>query len=467
VIFNSLEFAVFLPTVLIVYWLLPHRLQNLLLVAASYAFYAAWDYRFLGLLVVSTGTDYAVGLGLGRARSNLRRKLLLAFSLVVNLGILGFFKYANFFVESATDLLSSTGVEANPHLLGVILPVGISFYTFQTLSYTFDVYRREVEPCHDLAAFAAYVAFFPQLVAGPIERAGHLLPQMRQPRRRPTRPQITSALHLIGAGLLKKVVLADGVAPFADRSFADPSGPTLALWVGALAFAIQIYGDFSGYTDIARGSARLLGIDLMENFRQPYLSRNITEFWQRWHISLSSWLRDYLYIPLGGNRGGRLNTYRNLLVTMLLGGLWHGAGWTFVIWGVIHGLWLAGHRWLREVRSTPDSDELRLRDAPRILMTFVTVTLVWVPFRAKDFGTAIDYVSGMFSLHAGAPSADALTLVAAGALAVLATDVMSRERHARPVVMPAPIRGLAYGGSLVLLVVFSGSESVPFIYFQF
>jgi alginate O-acetyltransferase complex protein AlgI len=347
--FNSVTFVVFFAVVLGIYWKAPPRWRNPILLVSSYVFYGWWDWRFLGLLMISTGVDFTIGRRLHASTNDRRRLQLLVTSLVVNLGILGAFKYFGFFVDGAVDLLTSLGIEASPTTLEILLPVGISFYTFQTISYTFDIYRRRIEPTNDLIAFGTYVSYFPQLVAGPIERAQHLMPQiLNSARPFPDDSGRREAARLILVGLIKKVVLADGVARLANDAFdqAD-SASAVVLIVGVVAFGIQIYGDFSGYTDIARGVSKLLGIELIVNFTQPYLSRNITEFWRRWHISLSDWLRDYLYIPLGGNRSGTLATYRNLMITMLLGGLWHGASWNFVIWGGLHGAYLVIHKLVR------------------------------------------------------------------------------------------------------------------------
>jgi len=326
--FNSFQFFVFLPVVLGTYWLLRRRHhQNLLLLVASYVFYGWWDYRFLSLLAISTVADFAIAQAMNRTESDRIRRRWLFASLGVNLGILGFFKYFNFFVDSAVSVLNSLGLSAHAPTLSIVLPVGISFYSFQTLSYAFDVYRRRLPAERNIITFGLYVAFFPQLVAGPIERAQRLLPQFQAERHRPSPMEVWSGSWLILIGLFKKIVLADGLAMVVQDRFTDPTGHgALSLLLGVYAFSIQIYGDFSGYSSIARGTSRLFGIELMRNFEQPYLSTNITQFWRTWHISLSTWLMDYLYIPLGGSQRGRRRTYINLMLTMLLGGLWHGAG---------------------------------------------------------------------------------------------------------------------------------------------
>ncbi len=332
-LFNSFEFFLFLPCVLLLYYVLSQGYQNAFLLAASYFFYGFWDYRFLSLLVISTVVDFICGQKIHRAVQSQARRFWLTLSVCTNLGLLGFFKYFNFFCESFTVFLDRFGLSVSSPVLYVVLPVGISFYTFQTMSYTIDIYRRQAEPTRDFLSFALYVAYFPQLVAGPIERSTRLLPQILTCRR-VDNEMISDGARLILTGYIQKVFIADSVAPYVDKAFQAPNGLAWsALLMSLYLFSIQIYCDFAGYSNIARGVSKLLGIDLMVNFRQPYLSTNITAFWRHWHISLSAWLKDYLYIPLGGNRHGRLNTYRNLMLTMLLGGLWHGASWTFVVWG--------------------------------------------------------------------------------------------------------------------------------------
>jgi alginate O-acetyltransferase complex protein AlgI len=460
--FNSWAYLVFLPTVLAAYWLLPRTWRVPALLVASYVFYGWWDYRFLALIWISTIVDFWVGRRLSVTEPNRARRRLLAVSLVVNLGILGFFKYWGFFVESASDLLGSFGFDPDPAVLSVILPVGISFYTFQTMSYTIDIYRRQLEPEQNLTRFALFVAFFPQLVAGPIERASRLLPQIREiPERIRTKVDWRGAGALIARGLFRKVVIADGVAPIVNEVFATPNrygGITLA--VGVVAFSLQIYGDFAGYTDIARGSARLFGVELMENFKFPYSSQGFSEFWRRWHISLSTWLRDYLYIPMGGNQGSRLETARNLMITMLLGGLWHGAGWGFVIWGGLHGLYLLLERvafWVRGARPSFPS-----------WLVFIVVSLTWIPFRAATSTTAVEVVTGLADPLGGAQLTFAPITVALLGLASLVLDRSDVEGRVNPLTQNPPlVRGLAYGFAVVMVLMFWPEVSPPFIYFQF
>src|SRR5262245_51261306 len=353
-VFNSLHFIWFFVVVYGAYRLLPHRAQNWLLLAASYYFYAAWDWRFLGLLLGSTIVDYSCALALARTEVPVRRRLLLCLSLGFNLTMLGFFKYFNFFADNLHIVFGALGWNLDFVTLRVLLPVGISFYTFVTMSYVIDVYRREIPPTRDLVDFAVFVAFFPHLVAGPILRASRLLSQIDAPRVI-TRDQVRDGLWLITWGYFQKIFVADHLAGVVNGVF-DPAAhpPGINVLLGTYAFAFQIYGDFAGYSNIARGTSKLMGIELVENFRFPYLVRTPQAFWRNWHISLSTWLRDYLYIPLGGNRGSAWQTNRNLLLTMVLGGLWHGAAWTFVLWGLYHGLLLvafrAGARWFASRR---------------------------------------------------------------------------------------------------------------------
>lgn len=403
-LFNSLDFAVFLPLVFILYWLVFARSlnrQNLFLLVVSYVFYAWWDWRFLSLIALSTVVDYIVGLQLAKTAVPRRRKVLLWVSLGVNIGLLGFFKYYNFFVDSWLDAWAALGVPMHASTLQLILPVGISFYTFQTLSYTLDVYRNKIAPTGNLIQFAAFVSFFPQLVAGPIERAAHLLPQFQKARTFDSSFAM-SGVYLVVWGLFKKMVLADNCAFFVNQLF-DASGQYSAaeLFLGTLLFAFQIYGDFSGYSDIAIGVARLFGFSLMTNFLFPYFSRDIAEFWRRWHISLSTWFRDYLYIPLGGSRGSRPLVARNVFLVFLISGLWHGANWTFVVWGGMHALLfmplLLLHRHRRHVGAVP----LQWRAVPKIMGTFVLVCLSWIFFRADSITQAFGIVKRIVSFEAG------------------------------------------------------------------
>jgi len=479
-LFNSWVFVGFLAIVLPLYYLLPLRGQNILLLGASYVFYGAWDWRFLGLLALSTLMDFSIGIAIDRSPTPRRRRALLVMSVIVNLSILGFFKYWNFFVESAAALLSSAGLEPNIPMLRIVLPVGISFYTFQTLGYTIDVYRRDTPASRNLLSYALYVSYFPQLVAGPIERITRLLPQLE--RARTVTPQmIHSGAQLILWGFVKKVAIADSLGVHANRIFDQPEGAHgVELWLGLYCFALQIYADFSGYTDIARGVSRLFGVELMLNFRQPYLSRNITEFWRRWHISLSTWLRDYLYVPLGGNRRGPARQYLNLILTMLIGGLWHGAAWTFVVWGGLHGLYLAVHRFATGGGRIGDAAAPRttlgwLSYTVSVIVTFHLVCLAWVWFRAADAAAAVTYTRGLFHLSA---SLDGKSLFDSGIVQALAfygvlsllIDLPCRLRDREtPFIETHPwiLRSVGYATALFILAFVREGESDAFIYFQF
>lgn len=391
-IFNSTPFAVFFVLIFLLYWF-PLRkkllLQNIFLLLSSYLFYAWWDWRFLSLILLSSLTDYWVGRQLGKAEDEKKRKIWLGLSLFVNLGILCTFKYFNFFADAMQDLLGQFGVEAHWTTLQVILPVGISFYTFQTLSYTIDVYRKKVKPTRKIIPFFAFVAFFPQLVAGPIERAASLLPQFHKARRFDYALAVSGA-RLVLYGLFKKVVIADRLAPMVDLVFAEPtafSGGAVVL--ATLAFALQIYCDFSGYSDIAIGTARLLGFRLMDNFKTPYFATSFRAFWRRWHISLSTWFRDYVYIPLGGNQRSLPRVYLNVMLTFVLSGLWHGANYTFVFWGFLHGLFLLlemGNRQFNLIKWS-------LPGFIKGIFVFVLVCLAWIFFRAATIHDAFYMIS--------------------------------------------------------------------------
>ena len=413
-IFNSLEFAIFLPIVFFLYWLILGRMrkaQNGFLVLASYVFYGWWDWRFLILIFASSLVDYLVGLGLGKVADNkvTTRKIMLSISLFANLGLLGIFKYYNFFVESLSEAVTLFGQQLDVTTLSWVLPIGISFYTFQTLSYSIDVYRKKMEAVHDPVAFFAYVSFFPQLVAGPIERASHLVPQFMKPRAF-SYNHASDGLRQILWGLFKKMVIADNCAVLVNQIFDTPeSYPGSILALGAILFAFQIYGDFSGYSDIAIGTARLFGFDIMRNFAYPYFSRDIAEFWRRWHISLSSWFKDYLYIPLGGSRTKPWKIYRNIAVIFLVSGFWHGANWTFIAWGALHALsffpLLISKK--NRLHITPIAEGRRLptgRELFQIFCTFTIVCVAWVFFRADSLTDAFTYLwRAISTIHSDLP----------------------------------------------------------------
>ncbi len=404
-LFNSIDFAIFLPIVFILYWFVTNKnlkLQNLLIVAASYLFYGWWDWRFLSLILFSTIVDYSVGLGLLKQENQTKRKILLWTSILANLGFLGFFKYYNFFLDNFITAFSFFGTEINANSLNIILPVGISFYTFQTLSYSIDVFKRKLEPTEDFIAFSAFVSFFPQLVAGPIERATNLLPQFYK-KRTFDYTKAVDGMRQILWGLFKKIVIADNCAEYANLIFnnsANYSGSTLVL--GAIFFTFQIYCDFSGYSDIAIGTSRLFGFDLMRNFNFPYFSRDIAEFWRRWHISLSTWFRDYLYIPLGGSRGGTLMKVRNTFVIFIVSGFWHGANWTFIVWGALNAVYFLPLLLTNNNRSNLDTIAQgktfpAMKEFVMMLITFSLTVFAWIFFRAQSVSHAFAYINGIFS----------------------------------------------------------------------
>jgi alginate O-acetyltransferase complex protein AlgI len=404
-IFNSLNFAIFLPIVFILYWFVTAKnlkLQNILLLVSSYFFYACWDWRFLFLLVFSTLLDYYTGIKMSDAKNQTSKRVWFWLSISINLGFLGVFKYYNFFVASFADTIANFGLQVNPWTLKVILPVGISFYTFHGLSYVIDIYKDRIKAEKNFIDYSVFVSFFPLLVAGPIERATHLLPQI-QKKRTFNYVKAVDGLRQILWGLFKKVVIADNCAEFANMIFdnhTDYSGSTLLL--GAVFFAFQIYGDFSGYSDIALGTARLFGIDLLKNFAFPYFSRDIAEFWRRWHISLSTWFRDYLYIPLGGSKGGMWHKIRNTFIIFLVSGFWHGANWTFIIWGFLNALYIMPSIIFSTNRNNLDivaEGKLfpNVKEVLQIGVTFSLTVFAWIFFRSESVAHAFDYIMTIFS----------------------------------------------------------------------
>lgn len=467
-LFYQKEFLVFAGTVILFLLLVKnYRAQKVFLLLCSYYFYAYWDWRFLGLVFTITVVDFTIGQLMKRWKDPGRRKSLVVLSVVMNLSFLGVFKYFNFFVESMNHVLGPLGF--NLGTLSIVLPVGISFYTFQSLSYTIDVYRNEIQPCDDILDFALCVAFFPQLLSGPIVRARDFLPQLTEPRKL-SWVRASYGLREFVIGLFKKVFIADRIAMFVDPVFSAPGVyDGLTIWLAALSYTIQIYCDFSGYSDMAIGTARILGYDFKRNFNLPYLSRSIDEFWRRWHISLSSWLRDYLYISLGGNRGGKYKTYRNLIVTMLLGGLWHGAAWTFVVWGALHGAALAVTRMFRDTRGSQGVEEPS-RPLSAVLGWICTMAIVivgWVLFRAKTFGVAAVMLGKMFALCPGVAWYSPFPVAVIIAFAVVyglhacgydkAIDLSGESWYMRTVLLVM----------IGLVILFFPSGFHPFIYFQF
>jgi D-alanyl-lipoteichoic acid acyltransferase DltB (MBOAT superfamily) len=397
-LFNSIEFFVFLPLVFFLYWILQKQklsLQNGLLLVGSYYFYACWDWRFLFLLMLSTGLDYLAGLMMQKAKKEANRKFWFWLTISINIGFLGVFKYYNFFVDSFANLIGNFGFQVHYTTLNIILPVGISFYTFHGLSYVIDIYKRRIKPEHNFVEYALFVSYFPLLVAGPIERATHLLPQIKKKRNFDYHKAIQGVKQIIW-GLFKKVVVADNCAFFVNQIFdnsADYSAPELCL--GSILFAFQIYGDFSGYSDIALGTSKLFGIDLLRNFNFPYFSKDIADFWRRWHISLSTWFRDYLYIPLGGSRGSKWQSVKNTFIIFLVSGFWHGANWTFIIWGLIHAILFMPLLLSDSNRSSLHQVGYKMADIFKISSTFVFVCIAWIFFRADSLKDAWIYFNGM------------------------------------------------------------------------
>ena len=463
-IFVELRFFYFLALVLAVHWSLRSaRARKVWLLVASYTFYAAWDWRFLSLVLASTIVDYAVGVALDRPATAATRRRWVVSSLLVNLGLLGTFKYYDFFGESLVALGHWLGIPISHTTLDVVLPVGISFYTFQSLSYSLDIYRGRLKATRDFADFALFVSFFPQLVAGPIVRAADFLPQLERPRSCTLVP-LRACLALFLVGFIKKACISDNLAPTVDAYFADPGSYTAAFsWLATLFYAAQIYCDFSGYSDMAIATAGLLGYRLCANFDAPYGSINIAEFWRRWHISLSTWLRDYLYISLGGNRGSRLFTYRNLMLTMLLGGLWHGASWQFVIWGFLHGIALVAHREWRRVFGG-----IHLPTPFCIGLTLYWVCLAWIFFRAPSLSLALRVCESFVLFRSPGEIAPGIGgfIVLVGLATAHAPPVQSAVRQWWTAL---PDWGFAavYGGVFALALALAPTDAAPFIYFQF
>lgn len=479
-LFNSAEFLVFFPIVVGIYFLTPHRWRWVLLLAASYYFYMSWKAEYIFLILLSTGIDYWAGLQMGKRAERTARRPFLILSLCSNLGILFAFKYFNFFNDSTRALFDGLNIFYDVPAFNVLLPVGISFYTFQTLSYSIDVFRGRQEPERHLGIFALYVAFFPQLVAGPIERSLNLLPQFRQ-KVAFDYERVTSGLRLMAWGFFKKVVIADKLALLVDGVYGDPQAHTgLTLIFATYFFAYQIYCDFSGYSDIAIGAARVLGIDLMKNFRQPYLSQSIPEFWRRWHISLSTWFRDYLYIPLGGNRVSQTRLFVNVMIVFLVSGLWHGANWTFVIWGGLHGLFLIASL----ITQPLQKQFMQAIASPKIvtfirwLVTFNLATFAWIFFRANTLSDAWYIATHLFteiSLSAfvaqGFSSELGRLSVGLLLLAIVALELVEYLHRTRRFVLPQQRFAVRWSGYylLVMTILFWGQleSDALFIYFQF
>ena len=474
-LFNSIEFLIFLPVVFCLYWFVFNKhlkLQNLLILISSYIFYGWWDWRFLSLIFLSTVVDYFVGIQIFNNKNTKKKKSFLWLSIVFNLGLLGFFKYFNFFIESWIDLLSSVGYEyQNVWSLNIILPVGISFYTFQTMSYSLDIYYNKLKPTKDFISFASFVSFFPQLVAGPIERASNLLPQILK-NRKFNYNQGVEGLRLLLWGMFKKVVIADNLALSVNpifENYYDFNGGVLLL--GLIYFSFQIYCDFSGYSDIAIGTSKLFGFELMSNFKFPYFSRNIGEFWKRWHISLSSWFRDYLYIPLGGSQNGKWISLRNIFIIFIVSGFWHGANLTFIAWGLIHALLyiplFINDNNRKYISNTVSENSIipSIKEIYQMLSTFIFVMITWVFFRSNSINDAFQYLYLMI-INLNMP--DKYRFAILFVLVIIISDWIYKKR------MNGPINNLNQKKNWILcyflgliLLLFTEKNSNSFIYFQF
>jgi D-alanyl-lipoteichoic acid acyltransferase DltB (MBOAT superfamily) len=476
-LFNSAEFALFLPIVFLLYWLLSKNLrsQNILLLLASYFFYACWDYRFLFLLVFSTLLDYVTGLKMAETKSNYLKKIWFWSSITINLGFLAFFKYFNFFIDSFSHLLGTVGLQSHTVTLNIILPIGISFYTFHGLSYVIDIFHGKIKPEKNFVDYSLFVSYFPLLVAGPIERAMHLLPQI-QARRQFNYARAVDGMRQILWGLFKKIVIADNCAGYVDTIFSNSgaySGSTLLL--GAILFSFQIYCDFSGYSDIALGVSRLFGIELLKNFAFPYFSRDIAEFWRRWHISLTTWFRDYVYIPLGGSRGSMAKKIRNTFIIFLISGFWHGANWTFVIWGLLNALFFVPLLIFNFNRKNTDNIAQgrywpSIREFAQMTITFLITTFGWIFFRAETVSKAVSYIKGIFTDSIfKKPEIFPVDLIAL-ILLFLVIEWLHREKQhglqLTEIKLPKLVRWSFYYLLLILMIWFGGAKQ-DFIYFQF
>ncbi|MDB9755495.1 MBOAT family protein [Winogradskyella sp.] len=481
-LFNSVEFIIFFIIVFFIYYKSYNNLkfQNVLLLLSSYLFYGWWDWKFLSLIIISSICDYLIGSAIDDSNDKKHRKRLLILSLSINLGILGFFKYYNFFSESFADLTTLFGFESNPFLLNIILPVGISFYTFQTMSYTIDIYRNKMKSNKNLLEFMTFVSFFPQLVAGPIERASHLLPQFGK-KRKFNALEFKDGLKQSLWGLFKKIVIADNCAFYANQIFENSDAyPGSVLLVGVILFAFQIYGDFSGYSDIAIGISKMMGIDLMQNFKSPYLSDNIQDFWRRWHISLSTWFRDYVYIPLGGSKvDSSFRKSWNIIVTFTVSGFWHGANWTFIIWGALHSVFyfiqMAYSQRMKSVKILPK----KLVNIFNITITFLAVTFAWIFFRAESFTHAIAYISEIASSsiitnpisyfkQMGSSIRPFVIIISLVYLSIFEISNRDAKYSFQVGHFKSSIRTLIYCSLLIMLIFFRATNgSIDFIYFQF
>lgn len=479
-LFNSFEFLIFLPIVFLAYWLLSKKalkMQNGLILIASYYFYGWWSWKFMGLLALCTFLDYIYGFAVANPNKS-KAKIFLWLSIINNLGILAVFKYYNFFAKEFSHLISLFGLSVNPIILEIGLPVGISFYTFHGMSYIFDIYRGEQKPVKSFIDYAVFVSFFPLLVAGPIERAGHLLPQIQKLRKFNYR-QATEGCRLILWGLFKKVVIADSLSPIVDTLFANYNNyDAYSLIIGAIAFSFQIYGDFSGYSDIALGTAKLFGFELLSNFKFPYFSRNIAEFWRRWHISLSSWFKDYLYIPLGGSKNGKIKAIRNTFIIFVVSGFWHGASWNFIIWGALHACAFLPFLIMNENRKylntivAVERHYPNLKELFQMLLTFGFVTLTWIFFRANDLTNAIGYLNKIISGTLSEPEQflmiPKIKIPFFYIIPLVVGDWILRKNERQLIVFKNKyIRYIFYVAFTIIIFLFFGKSTSTFIYFQF
>lgn len=482
-LFNSINFAVFFPVVFLIYWFVLKRnytWQNIFLLISSYFFYACWDWRFMLLLAFSTLLDFACGLKIFSAATQNRKKIWLFLCTSINIGFLGFFKYYNFFIESFQELLLSFGLTPHLYTLNIILPVGISFYTFHGLSYVLDIYNEKIKPRQNIIDYSLFVSFFPLLVAGPIERARHLLPQIEKPRTFDYIKAKDGAKQILW-GLFKKMVIADGCAKYVDLAFTNTeSSPGWFLCLAAILFAFQIYGDFSGYTDIALGTARLLGFELLQNFKFPYFSRDIAEFWRRWHVSLSSWFKDYLYIPLGGSRGGMAKTIRNTFIIFLVSGFWHGANWTYLAWGGLHAMYMIPliirHKNRIHTIDIVAQETIfpSLKETGQLFVTFMLVVIAWIFFRADSVGHAINYIAHIPHNFLGILPSDInerklIIYILLVAFMLIVEWFGRKDKHALTSILDrwGLFPRCAFYYLLIILIFFFAGDAKNFIYFQF
>lgn len=476
-LFNSVNFLIFLPVVFILYWFVfnkKYQDQNLLILTASFYFYACWNWKFLFLLIFSIGLDFLSGIMIERSGNKKEAKFWLLINIVINLGFLGFFKYYNFFIESFSELVAGFGFHVNVWLLKIVLPVGISFYTFHGLSYVIDIYKKRIAAERNFVDYAVFVSYFPLLVAGPIERATHLLPQI-QKKRTFNYEQAADGMRQILWGFFKKMVIADNCAPLVNEIFAHyQTESASSLVLGAILFAFQIYGDFSGYSDIALGVSRLFGIELLKNFAFPYFSRDIAEFWRRWHISLSSWFRDYLYIPLGGSRGGLMMKIRNTFIIFLVSGFWHGANWTFIIWGGLNALYFMPLMVLNKNRQNLEIVAMNtllpsLKEIFQILSTFLLTCFAWIFFRAGSVSQAVLYIKNTFSTTIfSVPSHFPYKIIVLIGIMIVIEWLNRTRFHGLEIRRFNPwIRRIMYVSIVIIIFRYASFGNHEFIYFQF